>query len=117
MMSNNKKYDNIYRVSMYLPNDLEDKARNKAFDIGMVKGGRGMLSAYIQKLIYDDLRLRPKYKNVTASGMVDAITKRVNITLDRDFQQIAQERAKELGFVKDNVGNVSGYIRYLLSID
>ena len=115
MSVNNMKYKNSYRVCMYLPVDLENNARDNALNMGMIKGGRGILSEYIQRLIYDDLMLRPEYEPLENIYTNSPEINKINITLDKETQVQAKDRAKELGFIRAGGGNLSSYIKYLIN--
>lgn len=111
--NNSMKNTTSYRMVLYIPVDLELKARKKAYDMGYVRANRGVLSNYIQLLVIDDIREGgelKKVKNIDYGKM-----NRVNITLDPSLRESMVNRARELGFIKGGKGNVSGYIRYLLA--
>lgn len=105
-----------YRIAVVLPVDLEEKARDNAYKLGMIKGGQGILSSYIQMLIIQDLNELSSMDMSKASGMRSAKLKRVNITIEPEFREKAQERAMQLGFVHGGKGNISSYIRYLIAV-
>jgi post-segregation antitoxin (ccd killing protein) len=113
-LSEDDKKSNKFRIT--LPVDLQKKARAKAFDIGMIKNGEGVLSSYVNMLIINDLQTKSPLNINKGSGMHSAETTIVNIRIDLELKERARGRAKELGFIWNDEGNISQYIKYLLSI-
>lgn len=114
-MNDLKNKSNKFRFA--IPIDLENKAKEKAFKLGLIKAGEGILSSYVSILIINDLKNRlPLDVNIN-NGIKSAETKLVNIRIDLELKERARERAKELGFIRAGDGNISAYIKYLLSIE
>lgn len=113
-----KKVMSNYRFSLYLPEELEKKARQKAMSMGIIKGGVGNLSGYIRVLIVDDLHNKPDFKTNTIGTVKDATVNRVNITFPSVLREGVNDRAISLGFIRtvqgEVVGNITEYILYLL---
>lgn len=108
--------DTPYRFSLVMPVDLEKKARKRAYEMGMIKGGKGMLNGYIKLLIHEDLNARPPLDMNSIAYVGSSHTNMVNLTLDREIKELALERAKDLGFMYGGKGNLSMYIRYLIVV-
>lgn len=107
------------RFPLYLPVELEERSRKKAFTMGIIKGRVGNLSGYIRVLIADDLERRPPLETNIETVVTDATIDRVSITFPKTLENELNNRAKELGFVRvyqgETVGNISAYIMYLLN--
>lgn len=114
-MTNNKS---SYRFSLYLPVELEEKARQQAMSMGIIRNGIGNLSGYIRVLIVDDLRNKPELKTNITSNITDITLNRVNITFPRVLKNGVNDRAIELGFIRtvkgETLGNFTEYIMFLL---
>lgn len=110
-----KKNDaNKYRYTMKLPVELEDGSRKRAYNLGFIIGNRGALSGYIQLLIHNDLLERLPLDTNDIISLEQGDIKRLNITIDKEYIEKADERARELGFIWGQGGNISRYVQYLL---
>ena len=103
---------NSYRINCNISLSLEEIAREKAYNMGLIKGGKGMVSSYISMLIMDDLKDKPvyPYKIINYNDL-----KRINITFPEELMNDVRDRAGALGFIRNDEGNVSEYINFLLS--
>lgn len=119
-----KGTENIYSlqiVQLYLPNELEEKARTNAEKIGLIKDDKGILSSYISLLINNDLKNKEILdKKITEIGNIkynESKQNRVSIYLTIEQQKLARKRALELGYVWGSRGNLSRYIKLLIALD
>lgn len=103
------------RVNLILPVELEKKARENAYNLGMIHGGKGLLGPYIQLLAMRDMKNLPDTISIEAEGARYEDTIKVNITLDSKIREEMENKALELGFTKAGKGNLSSYIRYLIA--
>lgn len=101
-----------YRIQIYISLELEELAREKAYNAGLIKGGQGMVGNYIAMLIMEDLKDRPVF---AYEELDHKRTKRINITFPEELISDVKNRAAELGFSRNDEGNVSEYINFLLS--
>lgn len=100
-----------YRITFYVSVELEKKAREKAYALGLIKDGKGIVGSYITMLIMKDLKEKPNYN---ADNKDYGDRKRIKVLFPEELMDEVRARAKELGFIRNNAGNVSEYINYLL---
>lgn len=105
------------RITMSLPVVLEKKARDQAYYLGFIKNNRGNLSEYIQFLVKNDLEKESKTLTIKPFIINNARKTTVNITLLGEHYEFMKNRAKELGFIRNNSGNIAAYIRFLIIED
>lgn len=118
---------NIYSLQafqLYLPIELEKKARDNAKKVGLVKDDEGILSGYISFLINKDLKDKTIIdRKIEEIEEIDGILyekskqKKVSIYLTKEQQVLARKRALELGFIWGDKGNLSRYIKLLIALD
>lgn len=115
---------NIYslqNVQLYLPEELEKKARTNAEKIGLIKGDEGILSSYISLLINNDLKnkqiVNKKIAKINDIKYSESEQNRVSVYLTKEQQELARDRAIELGYVWGGRGNLSRYIKLLIALD
>lgn len=114
---------NIYNpmtAQIYIPIDLEKKARKDAKNIGLIKDDDGNLSSYVNLLINNDLKNTQIINKKMAKGRdIEYNTseqKRISIYLEKNLQKHAKERALELGLIWGGEGNLSQYIKLLITL-
>lgn len=107
------------RIQLYIPEDMKLKIEDKAAKLGVEIGRKGNVSGYIRLLIVNDLdTMSPVKINLNVSDDVEGFkgpSSRVNVTIDEDLLEQARERAKSLGFIWGGKGNLSGYVKHLIS--
>lgn len=115
---------NIYSLQvfqLYLPIELEKKARDNAKKVGLVKNDEGILSGYISFLINKDLKdktiIDRKIEEVDDILYDKSKQKKVSVYLTKEQQVLARKRALELGFIWGDKGNLSRYIKLLIALD
>lgn len=115
---------NIYSlqaVQLYLSNELEEKARDNAVKVGLIKYDDGILSSYVSLLINNDLKnkeiLDKKIAEIGDIKYSESKQNRVSIYLSKEQQKLARKRALELGYVWGGRGNLSRYIKLLIALD
>lgn len=115
---------NIYSLQafqLYLPIELEKKARDNAKKVGLVKDDEGILSGYISLLINNDLKnkqiVNKKIAKINDIKYSESEQNRVSVYLTKEQQELARDRAIELGYVWGGRGNLSRYIKLLIALD
>lgn len=118
MSNKNRKYvrEFTHRAELLLPEDMEKEVRANASGIGLNYGRKGNVSGYIRLLIINDIKTMEPL-NLSNTKQFKGETTRIHYTIDKDLYEKAQDRALELGFIRGGKGNVSGYIKYLISLD
>lgn len=120
--SNKRNIYNYKSVTITLPIELEEKAKENAKSRGFIKGGEGVLSPYIVYLMDRDLEnkelLFRKLRDVKDLDFSSKYNQKKNVLyLTLEQQEKARERALELGFIHGAKGNISQYVRFLIALD
>lgn len=106
-----------YRLQINIPLELEELASKKAYSLGLIRGGKGIVGLYIAQLIFKDLDLRDinSFNNYNIVKEYSD-TKRINIPIPRERLNELENRARELGFISErsNKPIITKYIIHLL---
>lgn len=100
-----------YDINFYVSTKLEDEAREKAYSIGLVRGGKGIVAQLIYMFILNDLKNKPKY---SFEEIDYGDRKRIKVRFPLELMTDVKDRAASLGFVRNGEGNVSEYINFIL---
>ncbi|MCK9471247.1 MAG: hypothetical protein M0Q88_05800 [Bacilli bacterium] len=103
------------RISLYIPSELIEIIKEKAYNVGLIKNGEGVVSMYISMLIMDDLQNKYDLPSILDYNKNDI--KRVKLSLPDNIREKMKERARELGFILGNSGNINKYVLSLIIND
>jgi hypothetical protein len=104
------------KLNIFIPLELEKKARDNAYNLGMARDGVGTVGPYILKLIREDLNEKNELDTSNIKGVDYTKTKRISLNFPKSYKDEVDRRAERLGFVWGGKGNISMYIRYLLTV-
>lgn len=100
-----------YDINFYISTKLEEKARDKAYSIGLIRGGKGIVAQLIYMYIIDDLKNKHQY---SFEEIDYGDRKRIKVRFPIELMDDVKERAASLGFIRNREGNVSEYINFIL---